>query len=76
MNLYTEKSTRLIYEARLFDEFVMVRPVSPGFETLVKRMDHLGFEKEFEEFAGNHAQVLEFISGMEEIPEFERDKDD
>lgn len=61
MNLYTERATRLLYDARMYDDFILVRPISPGFESLVQRLDHLRFADLFEEYSGSYEPIIEFL---------------
>lgn len=63
MSLYTEKSTSLLYEAKLFDDFVIVRPVTPGFEMNILKVSHVDFDKDFEEYSGRHDEIYDFLGG-------------
>lgn len=65
-SLYTEKITRLIYEVKLFDDFVIVRPMASG-PTEIRKMDHLSFSKEFEEYGGDTSKVYEYIKGVDVV---------
>lgn len=66
MTLYTEKNTSLLYEAKLFDSFVILRPASPGFEDAIRRVSYLTLDKEFNEYAGIHAEVIQHLGGDSE----------
>lgn len=48
-----ERESDLLYEAELFDDFVLVRPASPDFDTLLERVSFLEFEQRFDEFWGS-----------------------
>jgi hypothetical protein len=61
MNLYTEKRTRLLYDAKMYDDFILVRPITPGWETFVQQLDHLAFADLFEEFSGCYDPIIEFL---------------
>lgn len=63
--LYTERETRLIHEAKLFDDFVIVRPVMPGMAHQIRRLDHVSFASEFDEYGGNPQDVWNFLAGAE-----------
>lgn len=65
MNLYTERATRLLYDAKMFDDFILVRPISPGYESLVRRLDHLAFADAFEEFSGNYGPIIEYLNSRD-----------
>ncbi len=57
-HLYTEISTNLIYDARFFDDFVIVRPASPAFWSAIMKMSTVDFSREFREFYGDPTQVI------------------
>ena len=61
--LYIEKSTRFMYQAQLFDTFVLFRPATPGFESVVKKMSLSQFYDEFYEYQGDPAYVYDFLEG-------------
>ena len=58
MMIYTERDTSLLYEVQLFNEFVLVRPASPGFGDVVERLGHDEFMDRFEEFWGDPSALL------------------
>jgi hypothetical protein len=60
---YVERATTLIYDARFFDEFVIVRPASPAFYLSIRKLSHSEFIREFEEYAGDQQQVAAFLLG-------------
>lgn len=62
-NFYTEKSTSLIYDARFYDDFVIVRPASPAFYLSIRKLSHLEFVAEFDEYGGDQHQVAMFLLG-------------
>lgn len=66
MYLYTEKSTRLLYEAKLFDDFVIVRPLDPNFHDAMEKMEHGRFVDEYEEYLGDCSKVRQYMAGMAE----------
>lgn len=51
--LYTERSTNLVYEVKLFDDFALTRPATPGFEQAIKRVSLLTLLRDFDEYAGD-----------------------
>lgn len=64
---FTEIATRLIYEAQFFDDFVLVRPASPAFHAaMLKIDDYAEFTSQFEEFAGCHRELREFLNASSE----------
>lgn len=67
-DVYVEKATRLIYECRFFDTFVLVRPATPKLYLAIKKLRHDDFINDFEEFGGDRKQVREFIHDAE--PDF------
>lgn len=62
-DIYTEKSTGLIYECKFFDKFVIVRPASPAFYLAIKKLSLVEFSKYFEEFGGDVSEVRNAIRG-------------
>ncbi len=60
---FVEESTNLIYEAKFFDDFVIVRPASPAFATAIRKLDHNEFAREFKEFWGDPDPVRVFLYG-------------
>lgn len=62
---YTEISTRLIYEAQLYEDFILVRPASPAFRLSLRKLSYPEFAMEFDEFLGNHDQLRAFLRGQE-----------
>jgi len=81
MNLYTERSTNLIYETKLFETFVMVRPVCPAFHAAVRKIDLDEFGREFDDFYGDRREVYDILRSMaaldtiETIPSEEGNRD-
>ncbi len=61
--LYVERSTGYVYQAQLFDTFVLFRPATPGFEEVVRKMSCIDFLKEFYEYEGNYDEFYLFASG-------------
>jgi hypothetical protein len=61
--LYVEKSTNYIYVVQMFDDFVLFRPATPGFETVVRKMTMVDFADKFEEFGGNYDEFNNFVRG-------------
>lgn len=59
--LWVEKSTRLIYECKFFDGFILVRPATPGLYTAIKKLSNKQFAEEFEDFCGGKDAVREFL---------------
>jgi hypothetical protein len=64
LNFYTEKATRLIYEAAFYDDFVLVRPASPLFYSAVRQLSWNEFSSEFEEFWGNRLRLRDQLDGV------------
>lgn len=59
--LYVEKSTRLIFQVKLFEDFAIVRPASPALYRDVRKLTLGRFTQDFEEFCGDHQQVFDFL---------------
>lgn len=57
MTIYTEKKTSLLWEAQLFENFAMVKMISPGFERSLKQISLEEFGRDFDEFWGDQDQV-------------------
>lgn len=64
-DLYVEKKTHFIYEVKFFDSFVIVRPATPSFYLAIRKLSHVDFSKEFEEFGGDQDVARAFIKGEE-----------
>ena len=65
MNLYTEIATNRIYECKLFDSFVLLRPVIPALRQYMKKLGVIEFSQQFDDFQGDRREVREFlVSGM------------
>lgn len=63
-NFYVEKSTSLIYEAKFFDKFIIVRPASPAFYTAIRKLTYPEFTNEFDEFWGDRTQIRNYLNGV------------
>lgn len=59
--LVTETETALIWEAKYFSDFILVRPVSPCLYHQIRKLDHVQFTKEFSEFLGNPTDVRNYL---------------
>lgn len=64
LDFFTEIATSLIYEARFFENFVIVRPVSPAFYSGICKLDLATFANTFEDFYGDRQQVLAYIKSF------------
>lgn len=67
-DLWVERETSLIYEVRFLETCTIVRPVTPHFYLSIRKMSHMEFARDFEEFFGDRDAVREFVRGTE--PEF------
>lgn len=65
MYLYTEKATRLIYEAQLFEDYALVRPVDPLFHDVIVKMTLADLANDYDEYAGDASVIRAFYSGTE-----------
>jgi hypothetical protein len=63
-DIYTERTSNLLYEVKFFQDFVLVRPANPTFYLALRKLSHLEFANEFAEYWGDHAAVKEAIRGM------------
>lgn len=71
LNFFTERATRLIYEASFYDDFVLVRPASPAFYSALRQLSWPEFTNEFEEFWGDRTRLRMQIDGID--PDEKRD---
>ena len=62
---YVEKSSRLIYEVKLFPEFALVRPAHPDFSSAVERVDLIKFAGLFDEYLGDMQAIRDFLWGAD-----------
>lgn len=63
ISLWTETKTRLIYEAKFFGDFVIVRPLSPGLAGLIKKLTYTELARDFTEYSGDYSVVKAYIDG-------------
>lgn len=63
LNFYTENSTNLIYEAKFFEDFVIVRPCSPVFQNALRQMSWADFSDEFHECLAPRGPIIEALYG-------------
>lgn len=61
MVLYTERESRFIHDAKLFEDHVLIRPLGRGLDSPVERLTYAEFEKRFEEFCGDPQRVEELL---------------
>lgn len=66
MSFYTEKSTNLIYEAKFFETFIIVRPASPAFYSAIRKLAYGEFADEFTDFWGDREQVRSYLDNSHE----------
>lgn len=61
LNLYVELSTSRIYEGKLFEEFILMRPLLPPFAEHIKKvpMEKLGLD--FEDYEGDRTSMTQFL---------------
>jgi hypothetical protein len=64
-DLYVERTSRMIYECKIFDNFVLVRPATPKLYLSIRKINHEEFVNEFEEFCGNNKEIRDFLRGAE-----------
>lgn len=67
LNLYTEISTGRTYEGKLFETFVLVRPVLPHLWKHTQKVSLIDFGKLFEDFQGNREEVRQFLARNPEM---------
>lgn len=65
LRLYVEKETGFIFEAQLFEKFVLTRHASPGMESMLRKLSIEEFSRKFEEFEGDAELVYRLINGHE-----------
>lgn len=61
LNLYTEISSGKTFEGKLFNDFVLVRPVLPHLWKNTRKVPIMEFGREFEDFQGNREDVRRFL---------------
>jgi hypothetical protein len=66
LNLYVELETSTIVEGKLFEDFVLVRPVLPSRRREVRKVGIVDFAKTFDDFEGNRQEVRAFLAGKYE----------
>lgn len=69
LDFFTEKDTRLIYEASFYDDFVLVRPASPIFYSAVRQLSWGEFNAEFEEYWGDRLRLRRQLDGNDDDDE-------
>lgn len=66
--LYVEISTRLLYEVRFFENFVLIRLATPAYYLAIAKISHEEFSARFEEYEGDQEAARAAIRG-DETPE-------
>lgn len=66
MTLYRDKNTNLIHEVKLFEDFALVRPLNPSLRREMQKVDLMTLVKYFEEYAGDHTSVYNYLEGADE----------
>lgn len=69
LNFFTERDTRLIYEASFYEDFVLVRPASPLFYSTIRQLTWHEFNAEFEDFWGDRVYLRKMLDGEEADPD-------
>jgi len=64
MYLYTERKTGLICEVKMFDGFVLVRPVDPAYYTRMEKVDTTDFVSRYEEYSGSYDDIRMYLAGV------------
>jgi hypothetical protein len=67
IRLYVERQSGIIYEVQLFDNFVLMRPATVGYESMLRKLSLATFSTSYEEFEGDPKTVRGLRQGEEEI---------
>lgn len=62
MIIFTERDSRFLYEVKLFDDHVLICPLSRNTVCPVEKLSYTEFETRFEEFCGDRTKVEELLS--------------
>lgn len=65
LNLYVERKTKIIWDARFFDGFVIVRPISPEMARHIRKIKSSLFVVDFDEFMGDYDTIRDWMEGNE-----------
>lgn len=69
--IYTEIDTGLIYQAQLFNDFVLFRPITIGFDVETRKMGLAEFSDKYAEFQGNTDLLYDYLNGSEDYQPLE-----
>lgn len=61
-NLYVDSKEHRIWEGRLFDEYVVVRPILPEYYMDIRQVPLEEFGRDYEDFTGNRAHIRYFLN--------------
>jgi hypothetical protein len=67
-DLYTETESSLIYEVKLFQNFVFVRPATPELYLAIRKLSYPEFARQFRPFYGDKDAVRQMMWGA--APDF------
>ena len=68
-HLYVERASGFIFEVKLFEEFVMLRPATPGFERQVSRLSHGEFADRFDELLADPSPIWAMLAEFDTPPD-------
>lgn len=60
---YVERSSRFIYEVKLFPDFVLARLAMPDYQPAIQRIDMGTFLELFEEYCGDIKDLRKILFG-------------
>lgn len=61
LNLYVDIETNAICEGKLFEDFILIKPLKA--KGGVRKVDLVDFGKEYTDFEGNREEVRDFLRG-------------
>lgn len=68
LNLYVELKTSRLYEGKLFEDFVLLRPILPQFHDHIKKVPLPEFGKDFEDYEGDRSSMKMFLKRFISMP--------
>ena len=62
-SFYVERATGFIYEAKLFADFVVIRPATPEASANIMRIPLIDFAHTFTDYLGDHDVIRRYLWG-------------
>lgn len=68
ISLYVENETGIIFEAKFFEDYAILRPVTPELFHDIRKISFHDLTMHYDDFCGNRNEVLEFMATGRPLP--------